>query len=131
MVYPHAASVSRVCRFSCHIQLWCERSGGRGKEWRWLCNRGRERDRNRETAREGRGTEESETEVESGEREIGVQTGQRHYSQSEHILAVMVQTGMRPPPPQAHRSLVFESGLQLLVVWGGWGSVALPEQVCH
>lgn len=45
------------------------------------------------------------------------QTGQRHYSQREHILAVMVQTGRRLPIPT--RLTFFESGLQLLAVWEG------------
>lgn len=32
MVYPHAASVPSVYPFSCHIQLWSERSGGLGEK---------------------------------------------------------------------------------------------------
>lgn len=32
MVYPHAASVPSMCPFSCHIQLWSERSGGLGEK---------------------------------------------------------------------------------------------------
>lgn len=67
-----------------------------------------------------------EKETEKG-KERGVQTGQHHYSQREHVLAVMVQTGMPPSPPrQAH---IFESGLQLLAVWGGWGRCVTREEV--